>query len=51
LKANPKKQSDEIESPAWHEKVLRERDERHKSGKEKPISWEKAKRQLRKLRY
>jgi hypothetical protein len=36
----------EIESPAWHEQVLREREERVRSGQESFIDWEKAKQQL-----
>jgi hypothetical protein len=39
-----------LESPEWHGQVLRERDERYKSGKEKPIDLEVAKEQLRKLK-
>jgi hypothetical protein len=38
----------QIESPAWHGDVLRERDAKVKSGREKFISWETAKKQLRK---
>jgi len=38
---------EELESPAWHEQVLREREERVKSGKEKFLDWEVAKKQLR----
>ncbi len=34
-------------SPAWHEPVLRDRDERVRSGQETPLDWEAAKRQLR----
>ena len=37
----------EIESPAWHEQVLREREERVRSGQESFIDWETAKQQLR----
>lgn len=32
-----------IESPAWHEEVLRERESRIASGEAKFIDWEKAK--------
>lgn len=39
--------ADSLESPAWHEDVLRERDQRVAEGKETFISWEEAKRQLR----
>jgi hypothetical protein len=38
----------QIESPAWHGDVLRERAEAVKSGREHFIAWEDAKRQLRK---
>ena len=38
---------DQFESPSWHEKVLREREERMNSGQEIPIDWEVAKKQLR----
>jgi hypothetical protein len=38
----------DIQSPAWHEQILSERDERVKSGQEKFESWEDAKRELRK---
>jgi hypothetical protein len=34
-------------SPAWHEEVLREREERVKSGQEAFLDWELAKQQLR----
>jgi Putative addiction module component len=37
----------EIESPVWHEQVLREREERVRSGQESFINWETAKQQLR----
>lgn len=37
----------EIESPEWHEQVLRERDERVRTGQESFIDWETAKQQLR----
>jgi hypothetical protein len=35
-------------SPAWHEAVLKERDERIAKGQDKLIDWEVAKKQLRK---
>lgn len=38
----------QIESPGWHGDVLREREAKIKSGKEKFLDWETAKRQLRK---
>jgi hypothetical protein len=37
----------EVESPAWHADVLRERDARYRAGEEKPVDWETAKQQLR----
>ena len=37
----------QIESPAWHGDVLRERAEAVKSGKETFTDWETAKKQLR----
>jgi hypothetical protein len=38
----------QFESPAWHEQVLREREQGLNSGKETFIDWETAKHQLRK---
>ena len=40
----------QIESPAWHGHVLRERVEAVKSGEEVFIDWETAKKQLREKR-
>jgi hypothetical protein len=37
----------QVKSPAWHEQVLREREERLNSGKESPVDWESAKERLR----
>ena len=37
----------QYESPAWHGDVLHDRDAGVKSGREKFISWETAKKQLR----
>jgi hypothetical protein len=37
----------QIESPAWHGDVLHDREEKIKSGEEKFIDWETAKKQLR----
>jgi hypothetical protein len=37
----------ELESPAWHQQVLKEREERVRSGQESFIDWETAKQQLR----
>ena len=36
-----------IQSPPWHDQVLKEREQRVKSGQEKFQSWEAAKRELR----
>jgi hypothetical protein len=36
-----------IQSPLWHEQLLKEREERVKTGQEKFQSWEDAKRELR----
>lgn len=38
---------EQIESPAWHEELLKQRSEDIKSGKESFINWEVAKKQLR----
>ena len=38
----------EVESPAWHESVLRETQARVAAGKERMGDWEVAKRELRK---
>lgn len=45
LTANEK----EFESPAWHAKVLQEREERVRAGQESFIDWETAKKELRKV--
>ena len=37
----------EFESPAWHEQILREREEQVRSGQAKFVDWETAKQQLR----
>jgi hypothetical protein len=37
----------QLESPAWHEEVLRDREVKIKSGAEKFMDWETAKKQLR----
>jgi hypothetical protein len=37
----------EFESPAWHQAVLQEREERLSTGQETPIDWEVARKQLR----
>jgi hypothetical protein len=38
-----------MDSPSWHEAVLRETEQRVASGEEAPLEWEAAKRHLRKL--
>jgi hypothetical protein len=38
---------EQLESPAWHGKILRERAARVKQGKESFMDWETAKKQLR----
>ena len=47
LWADLSRDEEQIESPAWHGEVLRERVEAVKSGRETFIEWEEAKRQLR----
>jgi hypothetical protein len=37
----------EVDSPAWHEAVLRETEQRVASGEETAMEWDAAKRQLR----
>jgi hypothetical protein len=44
--ADLSRNAESIPSPAWHGEVLREREERVRSGQEKPIPWERAKREL-----
>ena len=41
---------DDVESPAWHENVLKQREEKVKEGKESYISWKDAKKILRERR-
>lgn len=41
------KSQDEFSSPGWHEDVLKAREERINSGKEKYKDWEIAKKELR----
>jgi hypothetical protein len=47
LWADLSRKEQDIQSPAWHEHILKEREERVKSGQEKFESWEEAKRELR----
>lgn len=42
------RQADKFESPAWHEDVLRHREQRVEEGKEVYVDWEAAKQALRK---
>jgi hypothetical protein len=37
-----------LKSPPWHQEALRETVARHDAGKEPPIDWDAAKRELRK---
>jgi len=37
----------DFSSPAWHEQILREREERLKQGKEKVLDWNQVKKDLR----
>jgi hypothetical protein len=37
-----------LESPSWHEDVLKQTAARYKSGQEQPLDWAEAKRLLRK---
>ena len=39
--------SADFPSPAWHETILKERDEKIASGEDKLIDWEVAKKQMR----
>jgi hypothetical protein len=47
LWADLTRNEEQFESPAWHEQVLKEREQRVKSGQESFIDWEIAKKQLR----
>lgn len=47
LWADLTRNAENIEPPAWHGDVLRERDQRVAEGKESFIDWDEAKRQLR----
>jgi hypothetical protein len=38
----------QLESPSWHEQVLKEREKRIRSGAEKFMDWETVKKELRK---
>lgn len=47
LWADLSRKEQDIQSPPWHEQLLKERDKRVQSGQEKFESWEDAKRELR----
>jgi len=47
LWADLSRKEENIQSPPWHEQVLKEREEEVKSGQAKFESWEHAKRELR----
>lgn len=47
LWADLSRHDEEIQSPAWHGEVLKEREDRIGSGQETFIDWEVAKKQLR----
>ncbi len=42
------KDDKELESPNWHQKVLKETERRLSSGQEKIVDWKDAKKELRK---
>ena len=37
----------DFKSPAWHESILKERDQRVRNGLEEPANWDEAKDELR----
>ena len=41
------RKADNIPSPSWHKKVLKEREDRVKKGDEKFVNWNSAKKQIR----
>jgi hypothetical protein len=47
LWADLSRHEESLESPPWHEEVLRDREARVKSGEETFMDWETAKQQLR----
>ena len=47
LWADLSRKEQDIQSPPWHEQLLKEREERVQSGQERFESWEDAKRELR----
>lgn len=38
--------SDHLESPAWHGDVLRDTEKRYEAGQEQPVDWDAAKQEL-----
>jgi hypothetical protein len=46
LWADLSRDEQQFESPAWHEGVLKEREERVRKGEESPIDWEIAKKEV-----
>jgi hypothetical protein len=38
---------EEVESPSWHDDVLREREKRLETGEEQVLEWSEAKRRIR----
>jgi hypothetical protein len=47
LWADLRSHDDQLESPAWHQQVLRERDAEVESARESYVDWETAKAKLR----
>jgi Putative addiction module component len=47
LWADLSRREEDVPSPVWHEQVLKEREERIRTGKESFVEWEAAKRELR----
>jgi Putative addiction module component len=47
LWADLSRREEDVPSPLWHERVLKEREEAVRSGEEKFVDWEAAKRKLR----
>ena len=47
LWADSDRDDQNIQSPPWHEQILKERDQRVESGREQFQDWEDAKRELR----
>ena len=47
LWADLSRKEEDIQSPSWHEGILKEREERTRSGQETFMDWEAAKQELR----